>query len=142
MWRQTGPATVSFPPASMAPRSPPAKDSSARSRISPSSIILIVANIGGCSDLLPIDAQEDIHHGKCDALVTINERMLLHQTLHERSSFLNDCCVVPGLRPMERSLERTHVAHPRRTAVTLDQDGMKEECIRGRDVLPHSASER
>ena len=48
-----------------------------------------------------VDAQEDVDHGECHALVAIHERVILNEAFEKRRGLVNNRVVVSGLRSMQ-----------------------------------------
>src|SRR3984885_6443481 len=93
-------------------------------------------------DHVTVDAQKDINHGECDALIAIDERMVLDQAFQERRSFVNERIVISGLRTMQSRLERACITNSRGAAVATDQLLVEKKSIGHRDVFRHLASDR
>src|ERR1700728_4807416 len=94
------------------------------------------------SDRISVDSQEDVDYRKRDPLVAIYERVILHEALKQGRGLVDQRFVVAGLRAVQGGFKRANVADPRGPAVALDQVLVKEEGIRGGDVLRHLASLR
>src|SRR5580704_12403370 len=93
-------------------------------------------------DRIAIDSQKHIDDGERHPLVTIDERVVLNETFQQRGRLMNERVVVPGLRSIQRGLERARISHARRAAIPLDQLLMEEERISSSEVLRHLANDR
>src|SRR5215469_16706355 len=94
------------------------------------------------SDRISVDSQENVDHCKRDSLVSVHERMVLHEALAQGRSLVDERFVVAGLWAVQSRFERADIANPPRAAIALDQVLVKEESIRGGEVFPHLASLR
>jgi hypothetical protein len=66
---------------------------------------------------------------KGDALVPVDERMVDRQAFHQRGSLGQDVLVVAGLRPEQRGLQHSGIAHSQSAAIALHQHRVHAEHI-------------
>ena len=91
-------------------------------------------------ELCAVDRQKRVRRGKGGALVAVDERMVLGQTLPQRGGFLDEIGVVAGLRPIERRLQKAGVPNAVRSAVPLNLIRVNGENFRQREIVRHFAS--
>lgn len=72
----------------------------------------------------------------------VHERVVLNQALEQCGRFVNERVVIPGLWAMQRGLECARITKAACSAVTLDQQLMKEQRISSADVFDHFANDR
>ena len=75
-------------------------------------ICLVVVTV----DEPAVHAQERVGGEECDSLVSIHERMIHREALHQRRGLVDEGIVVSELRPHESRLERSQVANAVGTA--------------------------
>jgi hypothetical protein len=72
-------------------------------------------------DVKAVASQEDIGGGESDALVAVDEAVIVAERLHQRSRFFFDGVVIAGLRTKNGGLNSSLVADTMETAEHLDQ---------------------
>ena len=72
--------------------------------------------------LKTVHSEVNVGSGHGGPLVSIEERMILNQTLEERGSFGHRISVVTRLRAEYRRLERTEITHTLSAAELVDHD--------------------
>lgn len=77
----------------------------------------------------PVEAEEDVHAGKRDALIAVDEAMVHRQAFPKCSRFLNCVGIVAGLRPQKRRLDQPQVANSLRATEQSKLLAMNEKSV-------------
>src|ERR1700687_4025049 len=83
--------------------------------------------------------QEDIGGGESDALVAVEEAVVVCERFHQRRRFFFERVVIAGLRTKNGGLNRTLIADTVETAEQLDQSMLHPVAFRHRQVIGHLA---
>src|SRR5208282_1448137 len=83
--------------------------------------------------------QEDIGGGESDALVAIEEAVVVRERLHQRSRFFFEGVVIADLRTKNGGLNRAFIADAMETAEHLNQAMLHSVDFRYRKIIRHLA---
>jgi hypothetical protein len=92
-------------------------------------------------DVKAVPPQEDIGGSESDALITVEEAMVVAERLHQRGRFFFDGIVVADLRTKNGGLNSALIAHTMETAEHLDQSMLHPVDFRYREVICHLLGE-
>jgi hypothetical protein len=90
-------------------------------------------------DVEAIAAQENIGCGESDALIAVEETMVVSERLHQGGRFFFYGVVIPGLRTEYGGLNSSLVADTMETSEQLDQSMLHPVDFRHREVIRHLA---
>jgi len=88
-------------------------------------------------DVKTVAPQEDIGRGECDALITVEEAVVVTERLHKRGRFFFTGVVIADLRTKNCGLNSALVADAMETAEQLDQSMLHPVNFRYRKVIRH-----
>jgi hypothetical protein len=92
-------------------------------------------------DVKAVPPQEDIGGSESDALITVEEAMVVAERLHQRGSFFFDGIVIADLRTKNGGLNSALIADTMETAEHLDQSMLHPVDFRYREVIRHLLGE-
>ena len=92
-------------------------------------------------DVKAVASQEDIGGGESDALIAVEEAVIVAERLHQRSRFFLDGVVIAGLRTKNGGLNRALVADTMEIAEHLDQSMLHPVDFRYRKIFRHLLGE-
>ena len=92
-------------------------------------------------DVKAVAPQEDIGGGEGDALIAVEEAVVVSKRLHQRSRFFFDGVVISGLRTKNGGLDSALVADTMETAEHFDQSMLHPVDFRYREVIRHLLGE-
>ena len=85
--------------------------------------------------------QENIGGGESDALIAVEEAVVVAERLHQRGRFFFDGVVIAGLRTKNGGLNSALIADTLATAEHLDQSMLHPVDFRDRKVIRHLLGE-
>jgi hypothetical protein len=88
-------------------------------------------------DVKPVAPQENIGGGEGDALIAVEEAVVVSERLHQRGRFFFNGVVIAGLRTKNGGLNSALIADTMETAKHLDQAMLHPVDFRYREVFPH-----
>jgi len=88
-------------------------------------------------DIKAVPAQEDIGCGKSDALIVVEEAVVVAKRLHQRCRFFVEGIVMASLRTKDSGLNSTLIADTMKTAEQLDQAMLHPVDFGYREVIRH-----
>src|SRR5579863_4284416 len=92
-------------------------------------------------DVKAVAPQEDIGGGEGDALVAVEEAVVITQRFHQCSRFFFDGIVIAGLRTKNGGLNSARIADTMDTAEHFDQSMLHPVDFRHRKVIRHLLGE-
>lgn len=92
-------------------------------------------------DVKTVASQEDIGGGESDALIAVEEAVIVAKRLHQRSRFFFDGVVIAGLRTKNGGLNSALIADTMETAEHLDQSMLHPVDFRYRKIIRHLLGE-
>ena len=92
-------------------------------------------------DVKAVASQEDIGGGESDALIAVEEAVVVAERLHQRSRFFFDGVVIAGLRTKNGGLNSALIADTMETAEHLDQSMLHPVDFRYRKIIRHLLGE-
>jgi hypothetical protein len=92
-------------------------------------------------DVKAIAPQEDIGGGESDALIAVEESVVVAERLHQRSRFFFEGVVIADLRAKNGGLNSAFIADAMETAEHLDQAMLHPVDFRYRQVIGHLLGE-
>ena len=92
-------------------------------------------------DVKAVPPQEDIGGRESDALITVEEAMVVAERLHQRGSFFFDGMVIADLRAKNGGLNSALIADTMETAEHLNQSMLHPVDFRYREVIRHLLGE-
>jgi len=92
-------------------------------------------------DVKAVASQEDIGGGESDALIAVEEAMVVAERLHQRGRFFLDGVVIADLGAKNGGLNSALIADTRETAEHLDQSMLHPVDFRYREEVRHLLGE-